>query len=444
MKRFPLIFGIGIVAAAAGAWLYLTNGASARSTEVKTRTAKVERGEVVEVVAASGTVQPVLLVQVGTQVSGVIEKLFKDFNSPVKAGETIAQLDPRRLEAQVVQDEAALARARAEVARVKAELARAKSEERRQRMLAERKLTSDAELEAAIAAAAALAAQIEVAEAAVKQAEASLEMARVNLGYATIVSPIDGIVVSRSVDVGQTVAASLSAPTLFTIANDLTKVQIQASVPEADIGRIRAGQRATFNVDAHPERTFEGVVSQVRLASTVNQNVVTYTVLVDAQNQDGHLLPGMTANVSFEIARSPEDGLRVPSAALRLRPPEGAVEPAVAPRARLDGRAGGPASGIEAGTGPRVAARERRPGGGDDVAKVYVPGVAGRLRAVPVRRGVSDGAMTHVVPLDPAALPEGAEVVTAVIPEGDGADAPLQNPFAPPRMGGGRGGRGLR
>lgn len=414
MKKLVMVFALAGLAAG-GTWFFIVRSGTARSAEVKFRTAKVERGQVIEGVAASGTIQPTVLVQVGTQVSGVIEKLFKDFNSPVKAGETIALLDARRLNAQLLQDEASLVRARAEVTRVKAELARAERELVRQKTLAERRLTSYAELDAAVAGVDVLKAQIEVAEAAVRQTQASIEIDRVNLGYATIVSPIDGVVVSRNVDVGQTVASSLSAPTLFVIANDLTKVQVQASVPEADIGRIRVGQVARFGVDAHPERRFEGEVSQVRLASTVNQNVVTYTVLIDAENPDGYLLPGMTANVTFEIATSPADGLRVPSAALRFRPPEGVVEAAAA-------------------AGPPQ--RERG-------AKIYVPMPNGRLRAIAVRRGVSDGAATHVIPIGAATLDEGAEIVTAILAEG-ADEPPLTNPFAPPRMGGGPGAGGRR
>ncbi len=322
MKKLVVPIVIAALAAAGWWWFSGQSGQSA-TPSVRYRTAKVERGEIVEGVQASGTVQPVLLVQVGTQISGVIEQLLVDFNSKVKAGDTIALLDKRRLEAQLTQDEAGIARAKADVERGKAALVESKSEVQRvqaasaqvaadvdrvkalltqaerelerQRVLAERRLISASDLDSAIATKASLeaqlasahasvrlneaqiasaeasilqaAAQLAVTDAAVQQAEAQALGNRVNLGYATIVSPIDGVVVSRNVDVGQTVAASLSAPTLFVIANDLTKVQVQTSVPEADIGRLHDGQKVRFTVDAHPERAFEGVVSQVRLAS---------------------------------------------------------------------------------------------------------------------------------------------------------------------------------
>lgn len=486
--------------AAAGWWWFSDPSGSAAPQSVRFRTAKVERGEIVEGVQASGTVQPVVLVQVGTQVSGVIEKLLVDFNSKVKAGETIALLDKRRLEAQVTQDEAGIARAKADVERGRAALVESKSEVRRvtaaaaqvaadvdrvkalltqaerelerQRVLAERKLISASDLDAAIASKASLeaqlasaqasvrlneaqiasaeaailqsAAQLAVSEAAVQQAEAQALGNRVNLGYATIVSPVDGVVVSRNVDVGQTVAASLSAPTLFVIANDLTKVQVQTSVPEADIGRLHDGQKVRFTVDAHPDRAFEGVVSQVRLASTTVQNVVTYTVLVDATNQDLLLLPGMTANVTFEIQRSAKDALTVPATALRLQTTPDLLETPTAPESPAEAKpketpAAGGSDGSAAAPGAKwgYGAAGGRAGSGSGrksrSSVVYVQTPGGRLRGVTVRTGITDGIRTVVEVQDPAALPEGAEVVTAVIRDEPPATT---NPFAPPRMGG--------
>ncbi len=517
MKAFVVIVLI-LAVAFAGWWFLLRPGASG-SGKVQFRTAKVDRGEVVEGVAASGTVQPVELIQVGTQISGVIQKLHADFNSKVKAGETVAELDSRRLQSQVAQDEASVAKAeadlesaksardqraaetdrakaalaqakadaararalaaqsKADVSRVDALLAQARAELARQRQLVEKRLTSASDLDAAVASVGSLAAQRESAEAAVlqgdaqvasadagiaqaesqvtvaeatarqavsqvavseaqvRQAKALLEGDRVNLGYATILSPVDGVVVSRNVDVGQTVAASLQAPTLFVIARDLTKVQVETSVPEADIGRIREPkegdpdppQRASFTVDAHPDQTFEGTVKQVRLAATTVQNVVTYTVIVEASNPDRLLFPGMTANVTFEIARSPKDSLRVPATALRVQPPPELVVaeplPAGAP----------PGAAPEGGRGrppKRGGAVHGRP------SVVYVPVGDGKLKAVYVRPGVSDGAFTAVEVRDPQSLPEGTEVVTAILR----AEEPTAtNPFAPPRFGSPRG-----
>jgi len=459
----------GPIAAAALVLALLSASCSGGSSApgVQVRTGKVERGEVVEGVAASGTVQPVVLVQVGTQISGVVEKLMADFNSKVTAGQVIALLDSRRLASQVAGDEAALARARAETDRSRAALVQAKAEVgrvrtqvaqagaevdraqalrvqaaknlERQKALVARRLSAPADLDAAeanlgsldaqVAAARASVAQAEaqvavtdssvvqgeaqiaVAEAAAKQAEAQLASDRVNLAYATITSPVDGVVVSRNVDVGQTVAASLQAPTLFVIAQDLTKVQVQTSVPEADVGRLKVGQETRFTVDAHPDRAFRGAVTQVRLASTTVQNVVTYTVIVEASNPDGLLFPGMTADVTFEIARSPADALRVPASALRLQPPADMVDggsPAPAPAPAKGGR-----------TRPRPV--------------VYLALPGNRLRPVAVRPGISDGAWTAVEPAEAGALKEGTEVVTAVVKE---AEATTTNPFAPPRMGG--------
>ncbi len=529
MKR---IVALLLVLAAVAAWWFFLRGDGSAAGKVRYRTAKVDRGQVVEGVAASGTVQPVELIQVGTQVSGVIQELRADFNSKVTAKQVIALLDARRLQSQVDQDLASVARARADlkrleagvdqaradVARVKSSvvqaasdvnrvkeqlaqvrtdvdrtdalLVQAKAELERQRQLVEKKLTSQSDLDAATANAGSLAAQrassvaavrqaeaqVATAEAAVKQAEAQVAVSeaalrqsesqlpvgeaaialaeaqlagdRVNLEYATIVSPVDGVVVSRNVDVGQTVAASLSAPTLFVIAKDLTKVQVQTSVPEADIGRVRAKQPVSFTVDAYPERTFPGEVTQVRYASTTVSNVVTYTVIVDASNPDTLLFPGMTANVTFEVARS-QEGLRVPATALRLQPAAELLEAApsaapVAPEAAMgapgDGAMAAEGAGAGGGNG---RGRGGRGGGsrGSSRGTVYVTAPGNRLRAIPVRTGVSDGAMTAIEPMEAGSLVEGTEIVTAIVKE---LEAATTSPLMPssPRMGGGRPGGG--
>jgi HlyD family secretion protein len=507
-----LVVVVVVLLLAGAGWFFFIRPAADARPAARYRTAKVDRGEVVEGVAASGTVQPVELVQVGTQISGVIQELHADFNSHVKAGQVIAKLDSRRLEAQVAQDAAAVARARSDVdrvtalvaqseaevtrarasvdsaqsdvARVDALLVQARADLDRQRQLFEKRLTAQASVDAAVATAgsleaqrksadaavaaakAALAvsetavaqnrAQLAVAAAAVTQAEAQERGDRVNLDYATITSPVDGTVVSRNVDVGQTVAASLQAPTLFVIAKDLTKVQIQTSVPEADIGRVREKQVASFTVDAYPERTFPGVVAQVRLASTTVSNVVTYPAVVDADNPGGVLLPGMTANVVFEVARSPKDALRVPASALRVQPaPELLVATTTPPRGESRATGGGaPASrsgrgGRRGRGGGAGAGGDASPpsGGGADPATgptwrpgtVYVVAEDNRLRPITVRAGLSDGTVTVVEPVEPGSLDEGTEVVTAILREEEPATT---NPFAPPRFGGGRGGAG--
>jgi len=467
MKK--LLFVVLILAlAGAGYWYFALRSGTSAAPGVQYRTAKVERGEVIEGVTASGTVQPVVLVQVGTQISGAIEKLFADFNSQVKAGQTIALLDSRRLAAQVASDDASVARskadlvrlnaavkqAQAEVARIQAQLTQAAHDYERQKTLSERKLISPADLDTALATRDALAAQlgstqasveqsvaqVAVGEAAVAQAQAQLASDKVNLDYATIVSPVDGTVVSRNVDVGQTVAASLQAPTLFLIAQDLTKIQVQVSVPEADIGKIHKGQPAHFLVDAHGDKSFDGVVSQVRLASTTVQNVVTYTVVVDASNPDGLLFPGMTATLTFEIERSAKDALHVPVTALRVQPAADLLVevPGASEKSAAEKGAGEKGAG-DKGAGEKGA---KHAGGGSGGGKarrqrsyVYVVEADNRLRAIPVKVGISDVLSTTIEPVDPNSLPEGAEVVTAILRE---AEATTTNPFAPPRMAGGR------
>jgi len=462
-----LLVALVLGGGAYGGYAWYGETQAKQSAEAPVRWGQVTRGLVVEGVAASGTIQPLLLVQVGTQVSGVVEKLFKDFNDPVKAGETIALLDARRLKAVVVQDEASLARARADVGRVKAELARAERELARQESLSKEGFTSATDLDAAIAAAESARAQMKVAEAAVTQSMASLEIDRVNLDYATIVSPIDGVIVTRSVDVGQTVAASLSAPVIYTIANDLKRVRVEVSVPEADIGRLASGQRVRFHVDAHPDKSFEGRVREVRLSGASVSNVVTYIVVVDAENPEQLLLPGMTANATFEIARSDEDALRVPNAALRLRPaanlveedpgarPEGATRTAGAASAGPDGGTATAAMGGERRRGPRGeggprgergprgegGARPSSGGGSPQIGTVYVKGASGKLKAVRVRTGLTDGVFTVVRPFREESLPEGAEVATSILVTDDAGAGAVSNPFAP-SMPGGRGGGG--
>jgi HlyD family secretion protein len=321
-----------------------------RSSEpvIKYRLGKIERGDLRVIVTATGTVQPYFFVQVGTQVTGTIQKLFVDFNSKVKQGEVVAQIDPAPFQAKVDQDKANLAKSQADVVRVKAGLVQAEKELARARELHKKELISPSELDAAVATFDALAAQVKVAEATVAQSQAALESSMVNLRYTTITSPIDGIVISRNVDKGQTVAASLSAPTIYVISDDMKKVQVQASVAEADIGRITEGMNVSFTVDAHRTERFRGKVEQIRLSPTTVQNVVTYTVMIGAENPQNKLLPGMTANMSFDIAQY-KDILKVPNAALRFTPPPEATD------GRRQARRG-------AGRRPRGAEARGRPG----------------------------------------------------------------------------------
>jgi HlyD family secretion protein len=274
---------------------------------VQYRTVAIEKGDVSVQVTATGTVNPHTLVQVGTQVSGTLAKLYVDYNSKVKKGQVIARLDPTFLQASVEDAQASLRRAQAQE-----NLAQRTSE--RAKALFDKGLASQADLDQALS-------DYESAQASLISAQAQLNRAKINLAYATITSPITGVVVDRKIDVGQTVAASLSAPTLFTIADDLAKMQVQAGIDEADVGKIVVGQKATFSVDAYPDRQFEGAVAQIRLQPTTTQNVVSYTVMIDVNNPDLKLLPGMTANITL-VVEQVRDVLKVPLAALKFVPPD--------------------------------------------------------------------------------------------------------------------------
>lgn len=284
------------------------------------RTVKVERGAITATVSATGTLNPVTSVQVGTQVSGQIKELFVDFNSAVKKGQLVARIDPETFEYRVRQAQADTEAARSALGRAQVSLINAQRELNRTKELVARNFVSPADLDSRQAAFDLAQADVRNAQAVVAQRDASLASARVDLGRTEIRAPVDGVVIKRSVDVGQTVAASLQAPELFVIARDLRDMQVEASIDEADIGRIRVGQSASFTVDSFPGRSFNGEVKQVRKAALNVQNVVTYTVLVTAANESGQLMPGMTANVRI-VTDTRESVLKVANAALRFRPP---------------------------------------------------------------------------------------------------------------------------
>ena len=292
-----------VVVMVAGVWYF--NGDHAAATQYQT--VPVTRGDLTQVVTATGTLNPVTNVTVGSQISGIIQKLYADWNSPVKANQVIAQLDPATYRAVVAQAEGDLANAKANLELNEVQAKRATE-------LFKEKLISDSDYDTTMA-------NLHQAQATVQIKQASLDNAKVNLSRCTIYSPVDGIVISRSVDVGQTVAASLSAPTLFVIANDLSQMQIDANVSEADIGNVEEGQNVTFTVDAFPDRKFNGKVRQIRNSPTTVQNVVTYDVVIEVSNPDLKLRPGMTANASVITAQR-SGVLKIPSAALRFRPPE--------------------------------------------------------------------------------------------------------------------------
>jgi len=280
------------------------NGADAAQ---RYRTAEVERGDITQSIAANGTLNPVVLVNVGTQVSGTVKTLHADFNDRVKPNQVLAELDPALFRAQVKQSEANLANAKANL-----ELAIAR--EKRNRDLYHKKFISADALDQAVQT-------LDSAKAQVMLAQAQAEKDRTNLQYSIIRSPISGVVVARNVDVGQTVAASFQTPTLFQIAKDLREMQIDTTVAEADVGAVQVGQKVKFSVDAFPERNFVGQVKQIRLNPTIQQNVVTYNVVVGVDNADGKLMPGMTAHIKVVVAQK-KDALRIPKEALRFKPSE--------------------------------------------------------------------------------------------------------------------------
>ncbi len=314
MKKIVVLIVVIAAIAAIALYFYLH-----RTPTISYKTAKIERGSIVATVSATGNVSAVTTVQVGTQVSGTIQKLYVDYNSRVKQGQAIAEIDPALFNAAV--DQALGNRLNAEGNLHKAEVTRADAERtyNRNKKLLTDGIISQGDFDSAETAYQSAKAAVTSAKGVLAQTAGALRQAQTNLRYSMIRSPVDGVIISRAVDVGQTVAASFQTPTLFTIAKDLTKMQIEVSVDEADISRIKLQQPTSFTVDAYPEQTFKGTISQIRSAPVVTQNVVTYVVVVTVDNSDLKLKPGMTANVSIEVARV-NDALKLPPAALRFKP----------------------------------------------------------------------------------------------------------------------------
>ena len=361
-------------------------------------TTPVARGELTKLVTATGTLNPVVNVTVGSQVSGRISKLNVDYNSTVKSNEVIAEIDPATYQASVEQ-------ASADLANAKANLELQQVEANRSSDLFTNKLISGSDYDTAVAT-------LHEAEATVRIKEASLSNALVSLNYCKIVSPVDGVVIQRAVELGQTVASSFNTPTIFQIANDLTRMQIDSSVAEADVGGVVEGQQVDFTVDAYPDRTFHGTVTQVRNSPTTVNNVVTYDCVIGVTNADYKLKPGMTANVSIVVAQR-DNALTIPNSALRFRPPDpsalntnstpiASVPPATT---QSTNGAGNLASGHHGGHN-----RAEHP----SVHTIYVmveEGKDPKLQAVQVKTGISDGISTEVI----SGLDEGAQVVTGVM-----------------------------
>jgi HlyD family secretion protein len=440
---------LALAAAGAATWW----GAREDDPALAYRTASVEQGPIEAAVAAAGTLNPVAQVSVGSQVSGQIQALFADFNTEVKKGQPIARIDPESFRyrvrqaqadveaarAQVLQAQAGVAAAQAALSRARLDADNAARDLQRRQELLQRQFISEAEFETARNLAGTLAEQFKAvdaqlavsraqavsAQAAVRQREAALAQAQVDLDRTEIRSPVDGVVIKRSVDLGQTVAASLQAPELFIIARNLADMQVEVSIDEADIGRVRAGQPVSFTVDAFPGRGYEGVVAAVRKAALNTQNVITYTVVVSFKQSAAQLLPGMTANVRI-VTETRENVVKLPNAALRVRL-AGVDEPAgPAPRAarpvpdapahagpaEAGARSSSPAGGVTAGM-PSAAGSGAR---GGTEGRVYVIGRDGQPQAVALRLGIGDGSMTEVLA---GGLVPGQQVVTGVQGAGD-------------------------
>jgi HlyD family secretion protein len=442
-KKRNVVFGIVALILIVAAVVVFT---SSKSTDTVYRTVKLERGDISVVVTATGTLSADTTVQVGTQVSGTIAKLFADFNSVVKKGQVIAVIDTTFLQTQVQDAEANLEGAVAKVNQTQRDLSRTQD-------LFKKSLASQADYDAART-------NYESAVAARKSAKASLDRARINLKYATIRAPIGGVVISRNVDVGQTVAASLAAPVLFMIANDLTKMQVQANIDEADIGKIHVGQSVKFTVDAYPDQQFQGKVGQVRLQLNVIQNVVNYTVIIEAPNPDLKLMPGMTATITVLVERR-DNALKLPNLALRFQPDQKELEALRQARASdstrgrgmdstrwkgMSGRTPSEDSTRRAEMRARFSAQQGQGGGGPGSAGLGAGGGRGgsggnrslvwtldenkKLKPVPVRLGLNDGTSSEIVD---SRLKEGDEVVVGVVSDAAKAPQPT-NPLG----GGGR------
>ena len=433
MKTFLAL--LILTAITVGGWIYFKGG---KDEAPQYQTATIGRGDVIQAVAATGTLNPVVKVQVGSQISGNIQKLNADYNSEVKSGQVVAQLDAATYQAIVHQSEG-------ELESSKAALRLAELTAKRQKDLAEQKIATAAALDDAEAGLRQAKAQVDIKS-------AQLEKAKVDLSRCTIYAPIDGVVISRSVDVGQTVAASLSAPVMFVIANDLRNMQIDTNVGEADVGNIEIGQTVNFDVDAFPYRKFHGKVAQVRIEPITVQNVVTYDTIIEVNNEDQKLKPGMTANVSVVIAER-HDTVKIPNAALRYRPPD--AQKSAAPDATAPGAPGAPGGdnarpnggqrgggggarrgggGGPGGGGGGSRRREGGNGGGPIERTVYLL-VNGQPQPAKVKLGITDSIFTEVID----GLKEGDVVITGsnATPAADAAAAAPRPGGASPFGGGG-------
>jgi HlyD family secretion protein len=387
-------------------------------------TTPAQKATVTQVVSSTGTLQAVVTVQVGSQVSGTIEKLFADFNTKVKAGQIVAQLNQDKFRAAEDQARANLLAAQSNIEKSKVSVADTLRTLERNRELRKKDLMAQSDLDAAQAAYDAALAQVEVNRAQAAQAQASLKQSTVDLNNTVIRSPVDGLVISRNVDVGQTVAASLQAPTLFTIANELARMEVHTNVDEADVGNVKEGQDVTFTVDAFPSRRFTGRVHQVRNAPIVVQNVVTYVAVVRIDNKELLLKPGMTANVQFLVSRK-EDVLTIPNMALRFKPPEEKEEAQELLRREQTRTA--PKVGERRTSRQSVAGGGGAAGRGTRRVRIYVLR-EDKAQPIEVQLGITDGSKTEVTSAD---LKENDSVIIGMSSGASSANPGVANPFQP-------------
>jgi HlyD family secretion protein len=378
LKKFAVI---AVIAAAAGAAFYQYHNTSSASSTVSYRTAPVVRGSLRSVIQATGSLSAEETVDVGTQISGKINDIFVDYNDKVKQGDLIAEMDSRTQQAEVDVAKANVLSAQADLAKAKATLLKADRDLKRTRELIKKDLIAHSDLDADVEAQATAQADVKAAEASVAQTEATLRKAEVNLGYTKIYSPVDGVIVSKNVEKGQTVAASYQTPSIVEIARNLKQMQVEVNVDEADVGNVKVGQRTEFTVDAYPDLTFPGNVTQVRLSPTSSDNVVSYTVIVKVNNDEEKLMPGMTANVNLMVSEK-NDVLLVPNSALRFRP-------------------------VTASTSTQSGPPSRKP----TIAAAETPGVYvlrnGEPVKVEVEKGITDGQNTEIL----SGIEEGTQVL---------------------------------
>ncbi len=445
MKK-RIIIGIFIIVVITGVVLGLTVFKNGKDDSIIYKKEAVTRGNVEALVVTTGTLNPVTIVDVGSQVSGKIKNLYVDFNSKVTTGQILVELDKELLETRVQQNEANYNSSVAALEKSKVTLENTKKRHERTKALFEKELVSFEEMDSSEVAYFNAQADLKSAEARLEQAQSQLDTSKVDLTYTVIRSPIDGVVINRNINIGQTVAASLQAPVLFQIANDLAKMQVECSVDEADIGRVKEGQKVRFNVDAFPNDEFTGVVSQVRYSPVVTQNVVTYTTIVAVENPEVKLMPGMTATISI-ISGEAQNVLLVPNSALRFTPEISAEEMRALWQEMMGGgqegtdskrpasREGGEGTERQRSSGERGNMMMGLAGNGTQgsqrmqIPRVWIQDENGKLKMIMIVTGVTDNTSTEIVSGD---ITEGQEIITGL----DSSSNNRGRPGGPP-MGGG-------